>query len=104
MSRFARRKDRNHTAVRRVFEQAGCGVLDVAGLGDVGCDLVVWKQDRCRFIEVKDGAKAPSACKLTDSEARLRLLHPALFRLVSSEADALAVVRELTGGQSCHAS
>lgn len=95
MSRYARRKDANHAAVVEVFRLAGLGILDVAGLGDLGCDLIVTRGERYRYVEIKDGTKAPSQCKLTDSEARLKLLHPQTWRLVSTADEAIAVVKEL---------
>ncbi len=96
MSRFARRRDANHSAILKVFRQAGLGVMDLGSLSDAGADAVIWGADgRARLVEIKDGRLAPSQCKLTDSEAKLMLHNPHVWRLVSSVEDALRVVHEL---------
>lgn len=93
--KYARRKDANHREILDAFQAHGCGVLDVAGLADLGCDLIVLRGKEARLIEVKDGAKVPSARKLTDSEARLKLLHPQVWRIVATVEDVVRVVGEM---------
>ena len=90
--RWARRKDSNHSQIAEALTACGCGVLDVSHAAGVGCDLVVWRGGQVFLVEVKDGAKRPSARTLTDSEAALRLRHPREFRIVASVQDALALV------------
>lgn len=70
MRRRARRDD-NHAEIREAFRANGATVLDVASVPGLGCDLVVGCFGQMRLIEVKDGSKAPSARKLTESEQAL---------------------------------
>ena len=92
MTHRARRQDGNHRAIRRVLEQYGCDVLDVSGLAGLGCDLVVWTPRGEAFaVEIKDGALKPSARMLTDSETALALRMPRHFRVIGSEAEAVAL-------------
>lgn len=91
--RWNRRKDSNHAQIAEALTTAGCGVLDVSGLPNLGCDLVAWRAPNVWLIEIKDGAKPASRRYLTDSEARLKLLYPAEFRIVASVDEALRLVR-----------
>jgi hypothetical protein len=95
MSRYARRVDGPHRAIRQALEAAGCLVLDVSAAAGLGCDLVVIRGDRCRVVEVKDGHKAPSKRQLTDSEAALLLRAPQVYRIIGSVDEALRVAGEL---------
>lgn len=92
MTHRARRQDGNHREIRRVLQQCGCDVLDVSALGGLGCDLVVWTPRGEAFaVEVKDGDKAPRQRKLTDSETTLALRMPRHYRVIGSEAEAVAL-------------
>ena len=90
-----RRVDANHRAVATALRRAGCAVLDVSALPGLGCDLFVGARGRWYVLEVKDGAKPPSARTLTPSEERLRDLAAALglpYAVVLDERDALRAV------------
>jgi hypothetical protein len=95
MSRWGRRQDSNHAQVLEALARAGLDVLDTSRCAGLGCDAIVWRGDRFRLIEVKDAAKRPSARRLTDAEARLRLRYPRVYRVVTDEATARAVAEEL---------
>ena len=71
MTRYARKVDGNHGEIRDALRAIpGVRVLDTAAMSGLGCDLMVWYQDRpALFVEVKAGPKAP----LTDSERRLKV-------------------------------
>lgn len=71
-TRYARKVDGNHGELRDALRAIpGVRVLDTAAMSGLGCDLVVWYQDRpALFVEVKAGPKEP----LTDSERRLKTL------------------------------
>ena len=98
MSRYARRRDGNHADVLANFARLGCSVLDVASLPEAGCDAVVWRGDKMRLVEIKDPAQAPSKRKLTENEARMRLLHLRVHRIVATPDDVVAVAAELAPG------
>lgn len=70
MTRYARRVDGNHAEIRDQLRCIpGMRVLDTAAMSGLGCDLLVFWQDRpALFVEIKAGPKEP----LTDSEKRLK--------------------------------
>ncbi len=68
--RRAARVDANHAAIVAALRAAGCSVLDLSAVGG-GCpDLAVGVAGRTVLIEVKDGAKPPSARALTPHQVR----------------------------------
>jgi hypothetical protein len=54
----------------RAFERLGCSVIDVAAT-PCGFDLLIGYGGLTMPVEVKDGAKPPSARKLTENEQRI---------------------------------
>lgn len=93
--RRAAKVDANQAEIVRVLRQAGCGVLDLSAVGK-GCpDLLVhgpfypWKH---HLLEVKDGAKPPSARKLTPDQERFHAAWKGWIHVVTSPAEALDVV------------
>ena len=73
---YARKVDRNHGDVREALRKAGWLVVDTARVGSGFPDLIACKGTRIEFCEVKDGAKVPSAQKLTPAQTKL---HAALL-------------------------
>ena len=68
MSRFARNKDSNHASVVARFRALGCSV-GVMESGTAGWpDLLVGRCGIDQQVEVKDGAKAPSARRMSDAQ------------------------------------
>jgi hypothetical protein len=66
----AARIDANQKEIVAALRRAGCSVQSLATVGK-GCpDLIVGRNGKNFLIEVKDGAKVPSARKLTDDEKR----------------------------------
>jgi hypothetical protein len=71
MSRRAGRRDKNHGEVRQALRDVGCSVLDLGNVGEGCLDLLVATPGgRTLLMEVKDGAKVPSARKLTPKQER----------------------------------
>lgn len=67
--RRAAKTDANHANVRDGLRQIpGCTVRDTSGIGGGFPDLVVGMRGVTLMLEVKDGAKAPSARKLTAAQ------------------------------------
>lgn len=64
MKRYAFRKDANHNPIADVFARMGAGVYDAAN-DNAPYDLIVFWRGQTIFVEIKDGAKPPSARKLT---------------------------------------
>jgi Holliday junction resolvase len=66
--RRAARTDSNHAEIVKAFRALGCTVLDLSQLGS-GCpDILVGTGVHNVLVEIKDGAKKPSARKLTPDE------------------------------------
>lgn len=64
--RRAARRDDNEPEIVKALRKAGAYVAFI----DEPCDLIVGYQGHTVLFEIKDGAKAPSARKLTDNEQR----------------------------------
>jgi hypothetical protein len=93
--RHAKRVDGNHKEIRDGLRAAGFPVLDLSGCGQGVPDLAVKVGDgRSVLLEVKDGAKAPSAQKLTDAERIWFEFNGSISRVVNSLESALEAVRE----------
>ena len=90
----ARRVDANLSAVVQAFRDMGCSVNvrndDMADL-DVGYGGV------SMIVEVKDGAKPPSARKLTENQVKKRATWTGGIRLVQNLDDVQATVKTLRG-------
>ena len=84
--RRASKVDTNHARILRVFQQAGCEVLDLHAVGS-GCPdlLLLTRTDRMVFVEVK----SPRG-KLGAQQNAFRMRWP--VQIVRSEAEALALV------------
>jgi Holliday junction resolvase len=92
MKRKYAKIDANQTEIVKALRQAGCSVQSLAGVGN-GCpDLLVARNGFMWLMEVKDGAKCPSARKLTDDEIAWRQRWNASVHIVEGVEDALAMV------------
>ena len=89
--RRAARVDANHAEIVKLFRSIGWQVLDVSQLKNC-CDIVVSKAGRTIMVEIKDGAKPPSARKLTGGELEFKNRWLGEWALVESVDDALALV------------
>ena len=63
----AAKKDDNHNEIAQAFIRGGAVVLDVSQLKRC-CDIVIAYRGITVAVEIKDGAKVPSARKLTEGE------------------------------------
>ena len=84
--RRAARKDDNHTVIVKAFRKRGWSVLDTAQLKNC-VDLVVAKDGYTVMVEVKDGAKPPSARKLTIGELKFKQMWKGPYFMVLSVDD-----------------
>ena len=62
--------DANHNEVVSALRKAGATVQSLAGVGAGVPDLLVGFRNKTALIEVKDGAKPPSARKLTPDQLK----------------------------------
>ncbi len=95
MTRFRAKVDANHREIVAAFEALGATVQSLASVGS-GCpDLAVGYMGRNYLVEVKDGAKPPSARALTDDEAKWHAAWDGTVDIVETVDDAIALVRGL---------
>lgn len=96
--RRAARADANQPAVVAALRLDGWFVLPIHTLGR-GCpDLLVSKRlggnPWCALVEIKDGAKPPSARKLTPDEQKFAEAYTGPLVVALSGADAIAKLKE----------
>ena len=90
--RRAAKVDANHGEIVAALRKAGAGVCDLSAVGQ-GCpDLLVSYQGRWNLLEVKDGAKPPSARTLTQDQVKWHGRHHAKVHVVTSVDEALSAV------------
>lgn len=92
--RRAARIDANQPAIIEALEAHRCSVKSLAEVGD-GCpDLLVWSPwtRSHELLEVKDGAKPPSARKLTDDQVKFHAKWGGPIHVVTSVDEALRAV------------
>ncbi len=69
MSRYARRRDGNHSALVAVFQQLGCSVADLSHAGLPGWpDVVVGCAGVDRLVEIKNPATRYGRAGLNDNQ------------------------------------
>lgn len=88
MSRRAARVDENQAAIVAFLRGKGWNVAVTSSLGHGFVDLVVGRGAFARLLEVKDGAKPPSARVLTPAEAKFREVWRDVYLIVTSPLDA----------------
>ncbi len=94
MRRFPR-KDKNHAQIVAEFQRHGCGVLDLSPMGG-GCpDILVSWSGLTMLCEIKDGAKPPSARKLTPDQVKFWNDWRASPKIVKDESDVVDTVETL---------
>lgn len=90
----ARRKDANHVEVSDGLRAAGYSVLDLAEHG-VSVDCAVGWPGGAALVEIKDGAKPPSARQLTQKEIELRNNWQGPYLIALSVEDALTQLERI---------
>lgn len=91
----ARRVDANQAEIVAALREVGCTVLDMSRLGGGAPDLAVGYGGLTILCEVKDGAKPPSARKLTPAEQEWQATWTGGCRLIESVEDALETAATL---------
>lgn len=93
--RRAAKIDSNQQAIVKALRAHGCDVMSLAAVGD-GCpDLLVSRPYYPRYyylMEIKDGAKPPSARELTPAQVRFHSKWGAPIHIVTSVDEALDAV------------
>lgn len=93
--RRARKVDANQPDIVEALRLLGCTVAITSDLGDGFPDLVVRKGLVVRLVEVKDGAKPPSARKLTKHEQQFQQEWEPVYEIVESVDDAVRLARSM---------
>ncbi len=89
---FGNRTDANHAAIRARFRELCPVVIDCSQIGMGFADLLVVTQDNeLILVEVKDGAKRPSARRLTEMQKKVASQLCGHFKVVKSMVSAEAV-------------
>jgi hypothetical protein len=91
--RYAARKDANQTEVVDALRACGWSVWVM----DQPCDLLIGKAGVNGLIEVKDGAKRPSARKLTPAQVEFNRDWRGQFTVVTSVQQALDAAEKIVG-------
>jgi hypothetical protein len=86
--------DANQPEIVSAFRRLGCQVAHTHMVGAGFPDIVILRKGRVALVEIKDGAKPPSARKLTKAEAEFHETWP--VHIVESTGDAIRLVRELS--------
>jgi hypothetical protein len=86
--RRAAKTDANHQAVRDHLRAVGWSVCDTSSIGRGVPDLLVARRGFTAVVEVKDGAKPPSAIHLTDQQQRFWKDWPGVKIIAKSPEDA----------------
>ena len=90
--RTAARRDANERDIIKALEAEGAFVRQINDEGRF--DLLVWHKGQTLLMEVKDGAKPPSARRLSDAEQKFHDEWPGdNLYVVNSEAEAIAILR-----------
>ena len=90
--RRAARIDANQPEIVAAYRGVGASVQILSAVGD-GCpDLLVGFRMANYLVEVKDGAKPPSARRLTDDQIRWHDAWRAPVHIVTTVEDALDVI------------
>lgn len=90
--RRAAKVDANQEQVVSALRAAGAAVQSLAAIGKGVPDLLVSFRGNLFLLEVKDGAKVPSAQKLTDAQVKWHQAWGALVEVVNSPEQALRAV------------
>lgn len=86
------RTDANQSAIIAALRQIGASVADTSAVGGGFPDLVAGFRGRTWLLECKDGAKPPSARKLTPAQVEFKATWRGHWAVVTSEAEAIEVV------------
>ena len=98
--RRAARTDDNQPAIVKALRRAGVRVHITSGLGGGFPDIVASRMAEGSplvMLEIKDGAKPPSARKLTEAEAEFHRTWEDHVAVVCSPEEALAAVGVVLG-------
>jgi len=90
--RRARHTDANHSQIRDLLRQLGCVVADTSDVGRGFPDLLVkTRLGRVFLVEVKNPDRPKGRRKLDGQQAEVAALWGESYRVIETEADAIAL-------------
>lgn len=95
MPKFAAKADANQPEITEAFRKLGCAVFPTHQIGRGFPDIFVrtpGPNPRAFVVEIKDGAKPPSARKLTPAEKLFHDMFSGVVEVVTSVEDVQALV------------
>ena len=90
MPKYNAKADSNQKDIVKDFRKLGYSVTPTHTLGRGFPDIVVGKQGKNFLIEIKDGAKAASARKLTEPEQEFKDNWLGQYDIITSSFDVVA--------------
>lgn len=87
------RVDDNQRAIVDALLKCGAAVISLASLGNGIPDLLVSIDHRVILVEIKDGAKPPSARRLTEAQEAIHQGWPVI--ILESIDEAIKLVRDV---------
>jgi len=95
--RRAAKTDANHAEIVQALRAIGCRVQDLSRVGGGVPDLLVGWRGRLALIEIKDGAKVPSARALTPDQVKWHAEWQGMpVAVVKSADEAIQAVQKAT--------
>jgi hypothetical protein len=91
--KFAARIDSNQPAIVEALRKLGATVLHLHTIGKGAPDIAVGYQGKNALIEIKDGAKPPSARKLTPDEEKFHAEWRGQVAVIESVDEAIAFIQ-----------
>jgi hypothetical protein len=91
--KFAARIDANQPAIVAALRKMGATVLHLHTIGKGAPDILIGYQGKNALVELKDGAKPPSARKLTPDEERFHAEWRGQVAIIESVDEAIAFIQ-----------
>jgi hypothetical protein len=91
--KFAARIDANQPAIVAAIRKMGATVLHLHTIGKGAPDILIGYQGKNALVELKDGAKPPSARKLTPDEEKFHAEWRGQVAIIESVDEAIAFIQ-----------
>lgn len=91
--KFAARIDANQPAIVAAIRKLGATVLHLHTIGKGAPDILIGYQGKNALVELKDGAKPPSARKLTPDEQKFHAEWRGQVAIIESVDEAIAFIQ-----------
>ena len=89
----AKRVDKNHAEIVKLFRDCGCSVCDLSAVGGGVPDILIGMPGDNILIEIKDGSKPPSKQRLNNKQKQWHMEWPGPCFVVHNVDEALSIMR-----------